>query len=153
MRCWRPDVVTLSGDFAEVDGKSCFWVTRSGPQAELFAARVGCGLGGRSEVGNSAGWAAPPEGRDVLVPIRTGTERRGVSRELFGTHWVAALVSRIPARAQDVSREAMELGAVRIAVSEARTPGLAVAALAEWAMTGGNGVRRPAAATEAAATF
>jgi hypothetical protein len=36
----------------------------------------------------------------------------------------------------------MELGVVRIAVSEARTPGLAVAALAEWVMTGGNGGRR-----------
>jgi hypothetical protein len=45
-----PDVVTLLDDFAAVELKSCFWVTRSGQQTELFAALHGLSAARGSEL-------------------------------------------------------------------------------------------------------
>src|SRR5579875_3489614 len=56
-RCWgqRPDVVTLSNDFAEKEGNSCFLVTRSGQQAQFLAALHGLGAPGGTELAERPG--------------------------------------------------------------------------------------------------
>ncbi len=45
----RHDVVILLGDFAEMERKSCFRVTRSRQEAQFFAALDGLGAAGGSE--------------------------------------------------------------------------------------------------------
>src|SRR5437879_5130483 len=50
-----PDVIILLDDFAGVERKSCFWVTRSGQQAEFFAALHGLGAARGSEFVEGAG--------------------------------------------------------------------------------------------------
>jgi hypothetical protein len=50
MWCSTADVVILLDDFARAERKSCFWVTRSGQQAEFFAALHGLGAARSSEL-------------------------------------------------------------------------------------------------------
>ena len=50
-----PDVVILSDDFAGMERKSCFRVTRSRQQAQFFAALDGLGAAGGSELVEGAG--------------------------------------------------------------------------------------------------
>ena len=51
----RPDVVTLSDDFAGIELKSCFRVTSSGQKAQFFAALDGLGAAGGSQLVEGAG--------------------------------------------------------------------------------------------------
>jgi hypothetical protein len=50
-----PDVVILSDDFAGMERKSCFRVTRSGQEAQFFAALNGLGAAGGAELVEDAG--------------------------------------------------------------------------------------------------
>ena len=51
----EPDVVILSNDFAGMERKSCFRVTRSRQEAQFFAALDGLGTAGGSELVEGAG--------------------------------------------------------------------------------------------------
>jgi hypothetical protein len=55
MRCNGQDVVILSDDFAGMERKSCFRVTRSRQEASFFAAPDGLGAAGGSELVEGAG--------------------------------------------------------------------------------------------------
>jgi hypothetical protein len=46
----RPDVVILSDDFAGMEWKSCFWVTRSGQETEFFATLDGLSAAGGTKL-------------------------------------------------------------------------------------------------------
>jgi hypothetical protein len=63
MQCGTPDGVILLDDFAGVERKSCFWVTRSGQQAELFAALHGLGAARGSELVEARRCRARPSAR------------------------------------------------------------------------------------------
>src|SRR3954466_4059795 len=76
-----PNVVTLSDDFARGSRKSCFWVTRSGQQPELFTALNGLGTARGSELVEGAGAVGLPRilgdeelGGDLAVAEPGGDE-------------------------------------------------------------------------------